>query len=69
LIGSSHRGLKVRRNSITQITPPDEAGFCSLAIAVIVARDPPEQTRIRLKEIKALIARTSGGLDSNSRPI
>jgi GNAT superfamily N-acetyltransferase len=46
--------------AIVQITPPNEAGFCSLGIAVDVAREALEQARIRVGEINTLIPRTFG---------
>ncbi|MDY6989075.1 MAG: GNAT family N-acetyltransferase [Thermodesulfobacteriota bacterium] len=46
--------------AIVQITPPNEAGFCSLGIAVDVAREALEQASIRVGEINTLIPRTFG---------
>jgi len=46
--------------AIIQITPPNEAGFCSLGIAVDVAREALEQASIRVGEINTLIPRTFG---------
>jgi acyl-CoA hydrolase len=36
--------------AIVQITPPNEAGFCSLGIAIDVAREALEQASIRVGE-------------------
>jgi len=46
--------------AIIQITSPNEAGFCSLGIAVDVAREAMEQASIRVGEINPLIPRTFG---------
>jgi len=46
--------------AIIQITPPNEAGFCSLGIAVDVAREALEQASISIGEINTLIPRTFG---------
>jgi acyl-CoA hydrolase/GNAT superfamily N-acetyltransferase len=46
--------------AIVQITPPNEAGFCSLGIAVDVAREALEQASIRVGEINTQIPRTLG---------
>jgi len=46
--------------AIVQITPPNEAGFCSLGIAVDVAREALEQATVRVGEINTLIPRTFG---------
>jgi acyl-CoA hydrolase len=46
--------------AIVQITPPNEAGFCSLGIAVDVAREALEQASIRVGEINTQIPRTFG---------
>jgi len=46
--------------AIVQITPPNEAGFCSLGIAVDVAREALEQASIRVGEINTLIPHTFG---------
>jgi acyl-CoA hydrolase len=46
--------------AIIQVTPPNEAGFCSLGIAVDVAREALEQASIRVGEINTLIPRTFG---------
>jgi len=46
--------------AVVQITPPNEAGFCSLGIAVDVAREALEQASIRVGEINRQIPRTLG---------
>jgi acyl-CoA hydrolase/GNAT superfamily N-acetyltransferase len=46
--------------AIVQITPPNAAGFCSLGIAVDVAREAMEQASIRIGEINTQIPRTFG---------
>jgi len=46
--------------AIVQITPPNAAGFCSLGIAVDVAREAMEQASIRIGEISTQIPRTFG---------
>jgi len=46
--------------AIVQITPPNEAGFCSLGIAIDVAREALEQASIRVGEINTQIPRTFG---------
>ncbi len=46
--------------AIVQITPPNEAGFCSLGIAVDVAREALEQAAIRVGEINTHIPFTFG---------
>ena len=46
--------------AIVQITPPNEAGFCSLGIAIDVAREALEQASIKVGEINTLIPRTFG---------
>jgi acyl-CoA hydrolase/GNAT superfamily N-acetyltransferase len=46
--------------AIVQISPPNEAGFCSLGIAVDVAREAMEQASIRVGEISTQIPRTFG---------
>jgi acyl-CoA hydrolase/GNAT superfamily N-acetyltransferase len=46
--------------AIIQITPPNDAGFCSLGIAVDVAREAMEQASIRIGEINTQIPRTFG---------
>jgi acyl-CoA hydrolase len=46
--------------AIVQITPPNEAGFCSLGIAVDVAREVLDQASIRVGEINTRIPCTFG---------
>ena len=46
--------------AIIQVTPPNEAGFCSLGIAVDVAREVLEQATIRVGEINSHIPCTFG---------
>jgi len=46
--------------AVVQITPPNEAGYCSLGIAVDVAREALEQAAIRVGEINTLIPCTFG---------
>ena len=46
--------------AVVQITPPNEAGFSSLGIAVDVAREALEQASIRVGEINTLIPCTFG---------
>ena len=46
--------------AIVQITPPNEAGFCSLGIAIDVAREVLEQADICVGEINTQIPRTFG---------
>jgi acyl-CoA hydrolase/GNAT superfamily N-acetyltransferase len=46
--------------AIVQVTPPNEAGFCSLGIAVDVAREALEQASIRVGEINTQIPLTLG---------
>ena len=46
--------------AIVQVTPPNEAGFCSLGIAIDVAREALEQASIRVGEINTRIPRTFG---------
>ena len=46
--------------AIVQITPPNEAGFCSLGIAVDVAREALDQAPIRVGEINTHIPCTFG---------
>jgi len=46
--------------AIVQISPPNESGFCSLGIAVDVAREAMEQASIRVGEISTQIPRTFG---------
>jgi acyl-CoA hydrolase/GNAT superfamily N-acetyltransferase len=56
-IGSLLRPIDV---AIIQVTPPNEAGFCSLGIAVDVAREALEQASICIGEINTLTPRTFG---------
>jgi acyl-CoA hydrolase/GNAT superfamily N-acetyltransferase len=46
--------------AVVQITPPNEAGYCSLGIAVDVAREALEQAAICVGEINAQIPCTLG---------
>jgi acyl-CoA hydrolase/GNAT superfamily N-acetyltransferase len=46
--------------AIVQISPPNAAGFCSLGIAVDVAREAMEQASVRIGEINTQIPRTFG---------
>ena len=46
--------------AIVQITPPNEAGYCSLGIAIDVAREALEQAAISVGEINTLIPCTFG---------
>jgi acyl-CoA hydrolase/GNAT superfamily N-acetyltransferase len=46
--------------AIVQITPPNEAGYCSLGIAVDVAREALEKASIRIGEINPQVPRTFG---------
>lgn len=46
--------------AVVQITPPNEAGFCSLGIAVDVAREVLEQAAIHVGEINTLVPCTFG---------
>jgi len=46
--------------AIVQVTPPNEAGFCSLGIAVDVAREALEQAGICIGEINTQVPRTFG---------
>ncbi len=57
LIGSLLRPVDV---AVVQITPPNAAGFCSLGIAIDVAREALEQASIRVGEINTQIPRTFG---------
>ena len=57
LIGSLLRPIDV---AVVQITPPNAAGFCSLGIAIDVAREALEQASIRVGEINTQIPRTFG---------
>ena len=57
LIDSLLRPIDV---AVVQITPPNAAGFCSLGIAIDVAREALEQASIRVGEINTQIPRTFG---------
>jgi acyl-CoA hydrolase/ribosomal protein S18 acetylase RimI-like enzyme len=46
--------------AFVQITPPDKAGYCSLGVAVDVARVAMEQARLRVGEINPQVPRTLG---------
>ena len=46
--------------AVVQITPPDKSGYCSLGIAVDVARVAMEQARLRVGEINLQVPRTFG---------
>ena len=46
--------------AVVQVTPPNEAGYCSLGIAVDVAREALEQAAIRVAEINRQIPCTFG---------
>ena len=46
--------------AIVQITPPDKNGFCSLGIAIDVAREALEQATICVGEINTQMPRTFG---------
>jgi acyl-CoA hydrolase/GNAT superfamily N-acetyltransferase len=46
--------------AVVQVTPPNEAGYCSLGIAVDVAREAMEKASIRVGEINAQVPRTFG---------
>jgi len=46
--------------AVVQITPPNEAGFCSLGVAIDVAREAMEQANICVGEINTQIPRTFG---------
>jgi acyl-CoA hydrolase/GNAT superfamily N-acetyltransferase len=46
--------------AIIQITPPNEAGYCSLGVAVDVAWDAMEKAAIKVGEINLKIPRTFG---------
>lgn len=46
--------------AFVQITPPNEAGYCSLGVAVDVARQAMEQARLVVGEINTHIPRTFG---------
>jgi acyl-CoA hydrolase/GNAT superfamily N-acetyltransferase len=57
LIGFLHRPIDV---AIVQITPPNEAGFCSLGVGIDVAREALEQAAICVGEINTRTPRTFG---------
>jgi acyl-CoA hydrolase len=57
LIESLHRPIDV---AIVQITPPNEAGFCSFGVGIDVAREALEQAAICVGEINTRIPRTFG---------
>jgi acyl-CoA hydrolase/GNAT superfamily N-acetyltransferase len=46
--------------AIVQVTPPNEAGYCSLGVAVDVARPAMEQASLRIGEINTQIPVTMG---------
>ena len=46
--------------AVVQITPPNEAGYCSLGIAVDVARQAMEQAKLVIGEINTAVPRTFG---------
>ena len=46
--------------AFVQITPPDKSGYCSLGVAVDVARVAMEQARLRVGEINPQVPRTFG---------
>jgi acyl-CoA hydrolase/RimJ/RimL family protein N-acetyltransferase len=46
--------------AFVQITPPDQAGYCSLGVAVDVARQAMEKASLKVGEIDSLIPRTYG---------
>ena len=46
--------------AVVQITPPNEAEYCSLGVSVDVAREALEQATIRVGEINTQIPRTLG---------
>ena len=46
--------------AIVQVTPPNEAGYCSLGVAVDVAREAMEQAEIAVGEINSQIPNTFG---------
>lgn len=46
--------------AFVQITPPDKSGYCSLGVAVDVARVAMEQARLRVGEINSQVPRTFG---------
>jgi acyl-CoA hydrolase/GNAT superfamily N-acetyltransferase len=57
LIEFLHRPIDV---AIIQITPPNEAGFCSLGVGIDVAREALEQAAICVGEINTRTPRTFG---------
>lgn len=44
--------------AFVQITPPDKSGYCSLGVAVDVARVAMEQARLRVGDINPQVPRT-----------
>ena len=46
--------------AIIQISPPNDAGYCSLGVAVDVAREAMEQASIKVGEINQKVPRTFG---------
>lgn len=46
--------------AVVQVTPPNEAGYCSFGIALDVAREAMEKASIRVGEINDLAPRTFG---------
>jgi acyl-CoA hydrolase/GNAT superfamily N-acetyltransferase len=46
--------------AVVQVTPPNEAGYCSLGIALDVAREAMEKASIRVGEINDYVPRTFG---------
>jgi acyl-CoA hydrolase/GNAT superfamily N-acetyltransferase len=46
--------------AIVQVTPPNEAGFCSLGLAVDVAREAMDQAALKIAEINSLVPTTFG---------
>ncbi len=46
--------------AVVQITPPNEAGYCSLGVAVDVARQAMDEARLVIGEINTSIPRTFG---------
>jgi acyl-CoA hydrolase/GNAT superfamily N-acetyltransferase len=46
--------------AFVQITPPDKSGYCSLGVAVDVARVALEQARLRVGEVNPQVPRTFG---------
>jgi acyl-CoA hydrolase/GNAT superfamily N-acetyltransferase len=57
LISSGQINMDV---AVVQITAPNEAGYCSLGIAVDIAREAMEQAAIRVGEINPKVPRTFG---------